>query len=58
VSGVPVAELDVENPDDDGTAHWDLRSDEGLEVAAGVYLYHILAKDVKAEKIGKFAVIK
>jgi len=58
VSGVLVDELDVENEASDGTAHWDLLSSEGLEVAAGMYLYHVKAKETNAEKIGKFAVIK
>jgi hypothetical protein len=58
ISGVLVDEIDVNNPDADGTAHWDVRSSEGLEVAAGMYLYHVQAKETKAEKIGKFAIIK
>jgi hypothetical protein len=58
VSGVLVAEFEVENEASDGTAHWDLLTSEGLEVAAGMYLYHVKAKETNAEKIGKFAVIK
>ncbi|MBN1780828.1 hypothetical protein JW948_06875 [bacterium] len=41
-----------------GIIHWDLRSHEGLEIAAGVYVYHVKDTKTKLEKIGKFAVIK
>ena len=58
MSGVLVREIDVNNPDDDGIAHWDLRSREGLEVAAGMYIYHVKAKATGDEKMGKFAIIK
>ena len=26
---------------DDGMIHWDLLNEEGLEIAAGMYLYHV-----------------
>ena len=58
MSGVMIKEIIVENSIADGTAHWDVLTDEGLEVAAGMYLYHVEAKNVDAEKIGKFAIIK
>ncbi|NQT27733.1 hypothetical protein HQ585_20420 [candidate division KSB1 bacterium] len=57
-SGVFVDEIVVENGTADGIAHWDLLSDEGLDIAAGIYIYHVQAHEVDAEKIGKFAVIK
>lgn len=57
-SGVFVDELIVENGAADGTAHWDMVTDEGLEIAAGMYIYHVQAEDINAEKIGKFGVIK
>jgi hypothetical protein len=31
---------------------------EGLEIAAGVYLYYVKSEDTGKEKLGKFAVIK
>lgn len=41
-----------------GVLHWDMLSWEGLEIAAGMYLYHI-KDDMSGEEItGKFAVIK
>ena len=57
-SGVLVDELNVNNPSDEGIVHWDLLSKEGLEVAGGMYFYHIKAKATSDEKIGKFAIIK
>ncbi|MBN2011868.1 hypothetical protein JW960_21245 [candidate division KSB1 bacterium] len=64
VSGVLVDEINVNNTSDRGIAHWDLTSREGLEVAAGMYIYHVKAEDTDhvkvgdVEKIGKFAIIK
>jgi len=58
VSGVLVDKIEVNNDADNGTVHWDLLSKEGLEVAAGMYLYHVQSKLTKDEKVGKFAVIK
>ena len=70
VSGVLIDVIDVDNAVENretpwdlnssanGTAHWDLRSKEGLEVASGYYIYHIESKVTGDVKIGKFAVIK
>ena len=49
-------------PDDEfagfkGAASWDLRTREGLDIAFGVYIYHVDAGEL-GEKIGKFAIIK
>ncbi|KAA3616465.1 MAG: hypothetical protein DWQ05_12090 [Calditrichaeota bacterium] len=56
-SGVFVDEVIVENSSDNGSAHWDLLSNEGLEIAAGIYVFYVRAS-TGDEKIGKFAVIK
>ncbi|MAE69904.1 MAG: hypothetical protein CME06_05485 [Gemmatimonadetes bacterium] len=40
-----------------GSASWDLRSRDNLEIAYGVYLFHVDAPGY-GEQIGKFAVIK
>ncbi|MHB1050292.1 MAG: fibronectin type III domain-containing protein [Bacteroidota bacterium] len=40
-----------------GAASWDLISDDGMEVAYGLYIYHVKAPNI-GEHIGKFAVIK
>lgn len=70
ISGVLVDEIDVDNSvagraniwdlnsEANGTLHWDLRSKEGLEIAAGYYLYRVESKLTGEVKIGKFAVIK
>jgi hypothetical protein len=58
ISGVLVDEIIVDNPADEGIVHWDLLSKEGLEVAAGMYFYHIKAEVSGKEKMGKFAIIK
>jgi hypothetical protein len=58
VSGVLVDEIDVENAADNGIVHWDLLSNEGLEVAAGMYIYYVKSKETGDEKMGKFAIIK
>jgi hypothetical protein len=42
---------------DDGTADWDLLSIDQLEVAYGVYIFHVDAPGV-GEHMGKFALIK
>ena len=41
----------------DGELAWDLRSKDGLDIAPGVYLYHVDAGPI-GETTGKFAVIK
>ncbi len=41
----------------DGQESWDLVSKDGMDIAYGIYVYHIDAPGV-GQKIGKFAVIK
>ncbi|MCK5330733.1 MAG: hypothetical protein KAK01_04945, partial [Candidatus Marinimicrobia bacterium] len=57
-SGVYIDEILVQNPPDKGLVHWDLLSREGLEIAAGIYFYHVKSALTGKEKMGKFAVIK
>ena len=57
VSGVLVDEIIINNSPEKGIVHWDMLTREGLEISAGMYLYHIKA-ETGNEKIGKFAVIK
>ncbi len=57
-SGILVDQIDVDNEPSNGTVHWDLLTREDLEVAAGMYIYHIKSHVTGKEKIGKFAVIK
>jgi len=58
VSGVLVDKIDVDNALDDGSIHWDLQTNECLEIAAGMYVYHVKSKLTGKEKVGKFAVVK
>ena len=60
VSGVLVDKIIVNNNLDNGVAYLDLLTNESLEVAAGMYVYHVkdLVYDNGSEKIGKFAIIK
>lgn len=58
VSGVLVDKIDVNNEPENGIVHWDMLTREGLEIAAGMYLYHIESNVTGDSKVGKFAVIK
>jgi hypothetical protein len=53
-----VDEIRVNNQSDNGIAHWDLLTKEGLEIAAGIYVYHLKASATGDVKLGKFAVVK
>ena len=41
VSGVLIDEINVSNPAEQGMIHWDMLTREGLEIAPGIYLYHV-----------------
>ncbi len=56
IRGELVQTLDHDAPLWDGTLDWNLKSKEGLDVAYGVYIYHVESQ--AGEKIGKFALIK
>ena len=58
VSGVFVDEINVNNRPERGSIHWDMLTREGLEIAAGMYIYHVKSSVTGDEKLGKFAVIK
>lgn len=59
VSGTLVDDIEVRNADpENGIAHWDMLTREGLEIAAGMYIYHIKSTQTGEVKTGKFAVIK
>ena len=58
VSGILVDVISVNNSPQDGTIHWDMLTREGLEIAAGMYLYHVESISTGDKKLGKFAVIK
>lgn len=57
-SGSHIVTLRHEGNLQSGTVSWDLRSKEGLDIAAGVYFYIVETEDNSAKKIGKLAIIK
>ncbi|NUN69249.1 MAG: hypothetical protein HUU02_06010 [Bacteroidetes bacterium] len=57
VAGSLVKTIEKNTPATNGTASWDLISDDGMEVAYGLYVFHVKAPNI-GEHIGKFAVIK
>ncbi|MEE9118660.1 MAG: hypothetical protein V3U02_08725, partial [Calditrichia bacterium] len=57
VSGKFVKVIDHNASQDNGREPWDLTSTDGLEVAYGVYFFHIDAPGI-GQKVGRFAIIK
>ncbi|NUO80116.1 hypothetical protein HUU05_08570, partial [candidate division KSB1 bacterium] len=57
VSGTLIAKLEHEATVDNGTEIWNVLSKENLDIAYGLYLYHVEAPGV-GEKTGTFAIIK
>jgi hypothetical protein len=57
VSGGLVATLRKNSSPMDGSLPWNLISDDGMEVAYGLYIYHVEAPGV-GEHVGKFAIVK
>jgi 5-hydroxyisourate hydrolase-like protein (transthyretin family) len=57
IAGQLVKTLRKESTSTDGSLAWDLVTEDGMDIAFGLYLYHVDAPGV-GEHIGKFAVIK
>lgn len=57
VAGQLVKTLRKQNSPLDGTVSWNLVSDDGMDVAYGLYIYHVDAPGVGAH-VGRFALIK
>ncbi len=57
LSGKLVRTIEHAAPGENGSQSWDLLSRDGLEIAYGIYIYHIEAPGI-GSKVGKFAVIK
>ncbi|MBN2008960.1 hypothetical protein JW960_06420 [candidate division KSB1 bacterium] len=57
LDGKLVRTLDHESVIADGHHSWDLTSKDGLDVAPGIYLFHVNAGEL-GEKMGRFALIK
>jgi hypothetical protein len=58
ISGAFVHEIAVNNPLDNGTIFWDLKSSRGQDVAPGYYIYHVKSTISGSEKTGKFAILR
>jgi len=57
INGELVDVIEHDSPFNDGTAEWKMLTKDRLNVAYGIYVYHITAPGV-GEKTGKFAIIK
>jgi hypothetical protein len=57
MTGELVRVLEHNSALDDGQEYWDLLTKDNMEVAYGLYFYHVDAPGI-GEKIGKFAIIK
>jgi hypothetical protein len=57
ISGDHVQTLEHNTQMLNGSESWDLRSKDGLDIAAGIYIFHIDAQNL-GEKMGRFAIIK
>jgi hypothetical protein len=57
MSGKLVDTIEHNSTIDDGQESWDLVSKDGMEIAYGIYIYHVDAPGI-GETIGRFAIIK
>lgn len=57
LSGKLVNTIEHDAPGENGAQSWDLLSRDGLEIAYGIYIYHVNAPGIGTH-VGKFAVIK
>jgi hypothetical protein len=57
ITGALIKTLYKDTSPTDGAISWNLVSEDGMDIAYGLYVYHITAPDI-GEYIGKFAIIK
>ena len=57
IRGNLVKEIEHESTTTDGAEAWNLVSQDGVDIAYGIYIYHVQAPGI-GDKIGKFVVIK
>jgi hypothetical protein len=57
VRGYLVDTIDHSKDIDDGSEFWDLRTKDGMDIAYGLYIFHIDAGEI-GQTVGKFAIIK
>ncbi len=57
ITGSLVKTLEKDSSPADGSLSWNLISDDGMDIAYGLYIFHVDAPGI-GEHIGKFAVVK
>jgi hypothetical protein len=57
MSGKLVQTIEHNSTISDGQEAWNLVSKDGMDIAYGIYVYHVDAPGI-GEKIGRFAIIK
>ncbi len=57
LTGALIKTLEKNSGSTDGSISWNLVSEDGMDIAYGLYVYHITAPGI-GEYIGKFAIIK
>lgn len=57
IDGKLVRTLEKNSTEPDGSLSWDLISEDGMDIAFGLYIFHVKTPN-SGEHIGKFAVIK
>jgi len=57
ITGALVKTLEKDSSPADGSLSWNLISDDGMDIAYGLYIFHVDAPGI-GEYIGKFAVVK
>lgn len=57
LTGALIKTLYKDSSPTDGAISWNLVTDDGMDIAYGMYIYHVTAPGI-GEKIGKFAIIK
>ena len=57
ITGALIKTLQKDSSPTNGALTWNLVTDDGMDIAYGLYIYHVDAPGI-GEKIGKFAIIK
>ena len=57
IRGYIVDIIEHEGDMDDGVEKWGLVSKDGIDIAFGIYIYHVVAEEL-GNKMGRFAIIK
>ncbi len=58
VSGLLIRELEQTTESDDGSARWDLLTEEGMHCASGLYVFQVEDSATGKTAIGKFAIVR